>query len=422
MLTGKMYKTVILPVLLAAILLLAYIAVNVLTASPVNAEELSKGVKAERISAPELSDDFISAAEDFSLSLFKQTADTGKNSLISPVSAALALGMTANGSGGNTLAQFNKLLGKDSITTEQLNKFYYSMSRLLQNDKYNKIRIANSIWYKNSESLNVKQDFLQNNADYYGAAAYKADFGSPDTIKAINNWVKTNTGGMIDKIIDKIDAQTVMYLFNTLMFDAEWEKIYKSSDIHDGSFTLPEKDTVTVPYMYSSEKYIKSENAEGFIKPYKGNKYSFVGILPNKDMTLEEYLKTLDGKSFQDILNSGSNETAKIGLPKFKYDCSASLVEPLKALGLTDGFDPNKADFSKMASDTEGNIYVSNVLQKTFIQVDDKGTKAGAVTKVEMITTGALIEKNLTLNRPFLFAIIENDTKLPLFIGTVANP
>lgn len=416
------YKKVVFPILLAVILT-GFILFIVLGTVKVYAQELSKGVKPQKIGVETLSDDFIHATSELSISLFKNSLSQTGNSLISPVSVALALGMTANGADGNTLKQFNKLLGGDALSMEQLNKFYYSMSSELQKDKSNKINLANSIWYRNDKSLKINTAFLQSNANYYKAAAYKADFSSKKTVTDINNWVKSNTGGLIDKIVDKIDKDTVMYLFNTVLFDAQWEKTYYTNAIHNDSFLIAEKNYVSVPFMHSNESYISDGKAEGFIKPYKGDKYSYVAILPNEGTTLGEYVNSLDGKSFLKLLESRSDEYAAIGFPKYKFDYSISLVEPLINLGFTDGFSPEKANFKKMATVTGENIFIGDVLHKTYIQVDEMGTKAGAVTQVTMMT-GAMQEptRKLTFNRPFVFAIIDNGTRLPLFIGTVTDP
>ncbi|HEY5583804.1 MAG TPA: serpin family protein [Ruminiclostridium sp.] len=420
----KVLKTVILPVILSVVIIVSIITyIFVGNSTSVNAQDLSKNVTANKVSAETLPDDFIAATSDFSISLFKKSISASENSLISPTSVALALGMTANGADGNTLTQFKKLLGGGTLTIDQLNKYYYTMSSNLQNDKTNKIHLANSIWYRQDASLKVNPNFLQANADFYKAAAYKADFNSQDTVKDINKWVKSNTNGLIDKIVDKIDADTIMYLFNTVLFEAEWKNAYKTANVRDGKFTLSDGSNVSTKFMHSFESYLKSDTAQGFIKPYKGDKFSFVAILPNESISLEDYIKSLDGKSFLNFVNSKSDDTASIGLPKFKYDYEVSLVKPLKDLGFTEGFDSSKANFSKMATSSDGNIYIGDLLHKTFIQVDELGTKAGAVTKVEMTETGMALEtKKVILNRPFVYAIIDNETKLPLFIGTVMNP
>ncbi len=196
-----------------------------------------------------------------------------------------------------------------------------------------------------------------------------------------------------------------------------------TKDVTNKNFLLSENNYLSVPFMHSNESYISDGKAEGFIKPYKGDKYSYVAILPNKETTLDDYISSLDGKSFLKLLKSKSYEHAAMAFPKYKFDYSISLVDPLKNLGLTDCFIPDKADFTKMASSATGNIYVSDVLHKTYIQVDELGTKAGAVTKIEMEAGGAMLEsRRVVFDRPFMFAVIDNETCLPLFLGIVRDP
>lgn len=420
---NKALKTVVLPVMIAIILVSVLILNVLIDSGTVNAQDLLKGINPNKVSETEFSDDFISVTADFSVSLFKKSFTADKNSLLSPTSVALALGMTANGAEGKTLEQFNALLGGNKIELNDINKYYYSMSSRFQKDSENKIRLANSIWYRDTKSLMVKPDFLQVNADYYKAAAYKSDFNSQDTIKDINTWVKNNTDGMIDKIIDNINADTIMYLINTVLFEAEWKDVYDKGEIRQGKFTLEDGNSISTDFMYSYERYLKKDTAQGFIKPYKGNKYSFVAILPNEGISVDEYIQSLNGKSFLDFINSKSEKTASAGIPKFKYEYEISLVDPLKNMKFTEAFDSGLANFSNMATSSDGNIYIGDVLHKTFIQVDELGTKAGAVTKVEMRTEGAVVEDNrVILDRPFIYAIIDNSSNLPLFMGTVMDP
>lgn len=389
-------------------------------------KDLLKNITANKVPTVEtIPNNFISATTDFSINLFKQCNSTTNNSLISPTSVALALGMTANGAKGKTLDQLNNLLGQSKFSIDQLNSYYHTMSSILQSDKTNKIYLANSIWYRKDKSLIVNPNFLQINTDFYKSAAYEADFDSPKTIDAINNWVNCNTNGLIDSIVEHIEPSSQLLLIDTVLFDAEWQDIFISTNVRKGNFTKTSGSIVEVDFMSSfGEIYIKSSNAQGFIKPYKNSKYSFAAILPNEGILLSEYIKALNGESFLSLINSSkSNETTTICLPKFKYEYDISLIKPLQNLGFSEGFNPDKADFSQMATSSYGNFYIGNILHKTFIQVEEYGTKAGAVTKVDSVSGGmGSMAKLVDLNRPFVYAIIENETNLPLFIGTVMDP
>jgi serine protease inhibitor len=391
------------------------------TALKVQAMDLMKGVTPNKVETVYLTDKFKQSTADFSIDLFKKSYTKGKNSLVSPASVYLALGMTANGTGGNTLKEFEAVLGK-GMNMKELNAYYSTLMGKFMNSEIDKVNIANSIWYRNDNNLKIKGEFLQTNADYYKASAYKADFNSKQTVEDINNWVKANTGGQIDKIVDNIKERTVMYLINAVNFDAQWEKPYEKESVRKDNFELQDGSKKSADLMYSKEYgYIKDDNAQGFMKRYKDGKYSFVALLPNEGVSIDSYVASLSGSKFISLLNDKTKEEVVTALPMFKSEYSIELVEPLKQLGLKECFNSGKADFSKMVNGTENNPYVSEVLHKTFISVDTKGTKAGAATKVTTQAASAPM-KSIILNRPFVYAIVDNETNLPLFIGTMMNP
>jgi serpin B len=237
----------------------------------------------------------------------------------------------------------------------------------------------------------------------------------------INKWVKSHTGKLIDKIVDQIGPNTVMYLINTLYFEADWQEQYEKYQVINGNFKLAQGKTVPVEFMNSFENsYLKDDMAQGFMKPYKGNKFSFVAMLPNEGMSVDSYAASLTGEKFLSLIKNKVDEPVQVSIPEFKSEYSKSLVEPLKALGLKDCFGWSSANFSKMANN---DLRVSEVMHKTFIQVDTLGTRAGAATEVEIQTKGTEIPKyKVILDRPFVYAIIDNETSLPIFIGTMHNP
>lgn len=211
----------------------------------------------------------------------------------------LALSVTANGAKGETLVQMKTLLGGD-IPMETLNEYLYSYIKTPPSEKTSKLNIANSVWFRDN-GFTAEKTFLQKNADYYGAAAYKSPFDGK-TLRDINNRVKKNTDGKIEKIIDSIDSDAVMYLINTVLFDAEWENIYKKDEVGDGAFTAIDSTKKTVPMMYSEEhSYLDDGKATGFIRPYR-NGYGFAALLPNEDISLSDYVASVTGKSFIDTI------------------------------------------------------------------------------------------------------------------------
>ena len=244
-------------------------------AAKVQADDLMKGITPEKNSGRAADDAFKNGAADFAVRLFQTTWEEGKNSLISPLSVMLALSMTANGAKGETLAQMEALLGGD-IPIGELNEYLHAYVGSLPSSEKAKLTLANSIWFKDS-GFTVEEDFLQRNADYYGAAAYKSAFDEK-TLRDINSWVKENTDGVIDKIVDQMDPYAVMYLVNTVLFDAEWQNIYRKHEVRDGTFTAIDGAKRTVSMMYSNESlYLDDGKATGFLKPYN-NGYSFAAL------------------------------------------------------------------------------------------------------------------------------------------------
>ncbi|MDD2283047.1 MAG: serpin family protein [Eubacteriales bacterium] len=407
-------------ILAFSILLLATITLNLTACAPsVQAADLMAGISGKTVQGKSADAKFIGNTADFSLDLFKKTSNEEKNSLISPLSVLLALAMTANGADKQTLSEMEAVLGGD-IGLEELNEYLYSYVKNLPNDKKSKLTVANSIWFREDNNrLTVEKDFLQKNADYYNAAAYKSPFDG-QTLKDINNWVKENTDGMIDKILDQIDDDAVMYLINAIVFDAEWETVYNKANITEDSFTTIDGSKQMADFMHSEENiYLDDGRATGFIKPYAGNKYSFVALLPNEEIAIGEYIDMLSGEGFLQTIDGAINTTVSAALPKFSYDYKIQMNDALKAMGMPTAFSAAEADFNKLGQSSRGNIYIGEVLHKTFIQVDELGTRAGAVTKVEMKDEAYIETKAVVLNRPFVYAIIDNASKLPVFIGTV---
>jgi len=403
-----------------SILLLASITLNLTACAPtVQAADLMSGISGQSVQGKNADARFIGNTADFSLALFKKTINEEKNSLISPLSVLLALAMTANGADKQTLSEMEAVLGGD-IDLEELNHYLYSYVRNLPNEKKSRLTVANSIWFREDENrLTVEKEFLQKNANYYDAAAYKSPFDN-QTLKDINNWVKKNTDGMIDKILDQIEDDTVMYLINAVAFVAEWETVYNKANIIEGFFTAIGGSEQRAEFMHSEENiYLDDGRATGFIKPYAGNKYSFVALLPNEDIAIGDYIDMLSGEGFLQTINGAVNTTVSAALPKFSYDYKIQMNASLKAMGMPQAFSPLQADFSKLGKSSRGNIFIGEVLHKTFIQVDELGTRAGAVTKVEMKDEAYIETKVVVLNRPFVYAIIDNASKLPVFIGTV---
>lgn len=358
----------------------------------------------------------IEAETTFGVKLLQNEMEKA-NPLISPLSIASALSMTANGAVGETKAQMEEVLGANADTFSSV---FAARQASEKDDK--QLKLANSIWFKDTPTLHVEDVFLQKNADCFGAGIYSAPFDD-STKTAINDWVKGNTDGMIPEILDEIPDDAVMYLVNALAFDAKWEDIFETTQVHTGRFTSREGVEQTGDFLYGETgKFLTCEHAEGFLKYYEGQKYAFAALLPEEGMEISEFVSGLTGEELHAILTSPQSESVEFGLPKFKTEFSSELSENLKSLGMTDAFDGEKADFSALGSSDEGNILISRVLHKTFIQVDEAGTKAGAATAVDMVTESAAVyPHSVYLERPFVYMIVDMETKLPVFLGVLTE-
>ena len=378
--------------------------------------DLMAGVKAASRDTVKTDDIFKGSYDNFTAELLKKCFDGKSNTLISPLSVSTALTMTANGANGQTKDEMEKVLG-NGISLDELNKYLSSFGGSMTSGEGFKLKNANSIWFRDEENrLTVEKDFLQKNADYFGAAIYKRAFDNA-TCKEINNWVSDNTDGMIDNILDSIPDEAIMYLVNAVSFDAEWDIIYRQNDIADGKFTNSEDKLMNVTMMCSDESiYLEDEDCKGFMKQYKDGKYSFAAILPNGD--IKSFITSLSGEKLCKILGSAEDCIVEVKLPKFGYEYSSKLNDALSALGMPTAFDSDNADFSGIGKSTMGNISIGKVIHKTKIEVNEKGTKAGAAALVEMVDEGCVIaEKQVILNRPFMYMILDNETMLPLFAG-----
>ncbi|MBQ7647082.1 MAG: serpin family protein [Clostridia bacterium] len=383
--------------------------------------DLMEGISSNR----EVKDVDVSSAAakltDFAVRLFKQANKKGESTLVSPLSVITALAMTANGAEGETLKQMEKVFGMDIDTLNEVLSAYCEM--LPQGNKY-KLDIANAIWFKTDDKFSVNKNFLQKNADWYGAGLYAAPFND-QTLEEINAWVKINTRGMIEEILDQIPPDAVMYLVNALAFQAEWNEVYDERHVGERDFTLEDGTAKETEFMFSQEGlYLNDGSAEGFIKYYKDKKYAFAALLPNEGVRLSDYVDSLTGEKLYTLLSNAQKEKVNAAIPKFKSETSLELSDVLKKMGMPASFDGNISDFGGIGSYENANLYISRVLHKTFIEVAEQGTKAGAATAVEIsnvTSAGPMDPKQVYLDRPFVYMLIDCETNTPFFIGTLTD-
>lgn len=406
--------------------ILAVVFINSLSGSEfimtANAQDLMKGIKPQSVNVSNsISDNFVNSTQIFSISLFKQTYKSGRNALISPTSVFLSLGMTANGANGSTLSEFTDMLGKQGMTIDDLNRAYKAyLNELTEKRGRTILNISNSIWFRTD--IKINKSFLQDNADFYGADARGLDFNDKDSVKIINNWVKTNTKNQIDNAVDELKPEDVMYLISTLYFDAKWQKPFDTQqEASGGTFYLANEDTTQATFMHLTNHldYMRNQNSSAVLLPYDDGRFAMLCILPDKGVKLNDYVNTMSEDTIENLISQRANVNISVTLPKFRTTADYQLNDMLKNMKLNNAFDSNMADFSKMCEGTNG-LFISSVRQKSLLQVDELGTRGGASTSVEIAKE--IIMNDINFNRPFVYAIIDTKTELPLFIGAMENP
>lgn len=382
------------------------------------ATDLMDGVKGGTPTEVPVQEETWVGMQDFSVKLLQATCDQEENTLVSPMSVLSALAMTANGARGETLAQMEDTLGG---TVEQLNGVLTGLGQ----EKDSPLYLANSIWFAEGGRITPNPDFLQVNADYYGAGVFEAPFDQT-TITDINRWVKEHTHGMVEEVLKEIPRDAVMYLVNALAFEGEWEDPYEDSNVWQQAFTNQAGKVQQVSMMHSEEElYLRDEQAQGFIKYYQGGRYAFVALLPDKGISVLDYVEGLDGQQLKALLDNPTSVPVAVTMPKFESEMEVDLRKVLEEMGMDLPFDSAQADFTAMGTCPEGKLYINQVLHKTYIEVEEKGTQGGAATVVGMNSAAAPEEPKeqmvVTLDRPFVYLVVDTSSMLPLFMGTVLS-
>lgn len=362
----------------------------------------------------------INNSNEFGLDLFKSvSAVDDENLMLSPLSASTALTMLLNGCGGQSYEQIHQMLGYEGLTMGEVNQVYASLTeQLLSADPKVELALANAVWYR--MSFDVKQPYLDTMSWVFDSRIEGLDFNSPSALDVMNQWASDNTNGKILEVLDEISAEAVMFLMNALYFKGNWTWQFDPSKTSNGPFTLEDGSTVTVPIM----------QGELPVKTYYGNNYSalemfygrqnFSMIMIEPQNTISEFLENFDVGAWQELTSSldAAPVPSKmdIFIPKFKFEYEKQLNDQLQALGMTDVFIPSLANLSGIS---DASIYVSFVKQNTFVEVNEEGTEAAAVTTIGIEYTSI---NNFTLDKPFVFFIRERTTNTILFIGKVMDP
>lgn len=368
------------------------------------------------------SEQIVSANNEFAFSLFKKVAakEDGANFMISPVSASLALGMVYNGAAGETREAFANTLNYGDATLEETNAVNQNIiDNLTYAASGSTFKIANSIWIK--DSFPVKNSFTALNEEFYNAKVANMDFGDPQTLKTINNWVSDNTNGKIPTILNNIDPKAVLFAINALYFNSDWKYRFDPDKTTKRTFHGDDGQSKSVDMMSMEQNlsYYLNDTFSSVVLPYKNDKYTMTLLLPHEDKTMSDVINMMDSDRWSQWQANFTSGNLTVTLPKFTFAYQKKLNDILKDLGLGIAFNPDLADFSNL-SDLQ--TYISLVLQKTYIDVNEKGTEAAAATVVGMGLTSIGPGSSLIFDRPFLFAITEKETGSICFMGKVGMP
>ena len=369
----------------------------------------------------------VSANAAFGFRLYAEVLkeSAGKNVFISPSSVALALAMTYNGAVGETKQAMERALEIKGMNHAELNHAYAQLRQALESaDAKVQLNIANSLWAKKGVTFNV--DFIQRNKQFYDAQVTTLDFGDPSAPATINSWVADKTKGKIDKIVDNVDPQSILFLINAIYFKGTWTIEFDKAKTKEETFTMGSGQQKRHPMMHQSGTYdyCEGKSFQAVSLPYGGGRASMYIFLPAQGTSLEQFQKELTAANWDAWMKQFAKTKGEIAVPRFKVDYEIGLNDALKALGMGVAFDPGRADFSGIVQTSE-NAFISRVKHKTFAEVNEEGTEAAAVTSVEIsVTSVGRPPKTfrMIVDRPFFCAIRDNKTGTVLFLGSITDP
>jgi len=408
------------------LLIISIIGISTLTFSCKKENTDNPSGEFKQVNLTEKQKQLINTSNAFGFDFFKKAIEVSgseANMMVSPLSVSMALGMTRNGASGNTLEAMTNTLGFDGMSETEINESYkYILSSFTALDPKVKLQIANSIWY--SSVFSVEQPFILTNQQYFDASVSSLDFSSPTAVDIINNWVKEKTNELIPKIIDGIPDGAVMYLVNAIYFKGQWKYQFEAKNTAQKPFFLADGSGIQVQAMtqHASFQYFKGTGFEAVELPYNQGNYSMTILLPETGKTVNDIIPQLSQENWNIWSRQFTDRDIQLQLPKFKYEYEEKQMKPiLSDMGMGVAFSDN-ADFTRI--NREGGLYISRVLHKTYIETNEEGSEAAAVTAVEISYTSAGPDQPyfFTINRPFIYFIQEKSTGTILFIGTVMNP
>ncbi len=368
----------------------------------------------------------IEANNQFGFALLQELreVDAQKNLLVSPMSITLALAMTYNGSAGETERAMAKAMSLEGMDRETLNQAVLDLRQSLQSaDPKVELSIANSLWAR--AGVTFKQSFLDINRRFFGAQVSVLDFDNPEAAQTINSWVDSSTRGKIKKIVGNIPGNTVMFLINAIYFNGKWQKPFDRALTQQKPFHLAsgEQKPVQMMVQMGRSPYLKGDGFQMVSLPYGSGRMSMVIALPDEGVSLADWLKTLDAKSWKECTSRLVTTEGRLEMPRFRMEYGKTLNDALKSLGMEVAFLPDRADFTGMRDQRD--LFLQRVYHQALVEVNEEGTEAAAVTSVQVGITSVQQPRQpfrMVVDRPFFFAILDTRTGAVLFMGAVYEP
>jgi serpin B len=365
----------------------------------------------------------IGAANDFSFALFRQLSASRSDSNVftSPLSASMALGMAMNGAAGTTYDEMRSTLGFGASATEtEIGTSYKSLITLLRGlDPSVEFRIANSIWYRTG--FPVQPTFLDAGRDWFDAQVSALDFASPNAVRTINDWVSSSTAGKIPTIVDGIDDDQVMFLINAIYFKGSWRAKFDPARTVDAPFKSVAGDQpAKLMHRDGMIRYLETADFSAVDLPYGNSAYSMTVVLPNAGRSVDAVAASLQNTAWAGWVGQFHDADVDLYLPRFKLEWQRPLIPDLQSLGMRAAFVDGGADFSRMSS-LGRQLFISLVKQKTYVDVNEEGTEAAAVTNVGISLTSAPVRSTFRVDRPFVFVIRERLSGTILFMGKIVR-
>lgn len=368
--------------------------------------------------------EMVGAANAFGFNLLREVnaSFADSNVFLSPLSASMALGMTMNGAEGTTFEEMRSALGFGPRTYTELNQSYQSLISLLRGlDPRVEFKIANAIFYDQSFASAVEPTFLSDASQYFDAQIGALDFARPQSVDTVNGWADRNTNGKIPRIIDRIADDIVMLLMNAIYFKGDWRAGFDPSKTRDLPFTTLRGVQASVPTMFRKGDFRvgATTNATVIELPYGGDAFAMTILLPDPNVSVNAFLQTLTPQVWQQATANLSDSSLELYLPKFKLAWEDTLNDELKRMGMRQAFVPDGARFTRISRTVGDHLYISFVKQKAFVDVNEVGTEAAAVTVVGVGVTSAPVP--IRVDRPFVFALRERLSGTILFLGKIGH-